>query len=148
MTSTWNGLPFGMAAEQPPKAPLAHPPRTLEAHKAPLSNVPLIPTTAGPLAQQLPRALFPKGTREARLTNLLKSIYAYAHAADPVCSFRRNSLRHQTLETPLCHFYKVPIPWTQRHPRDTTPTPTPRGTQGDPKGPGGKREGTEVPETP
>ena len=67
MTSTRNGLPFGMAAEQPPKAPLAHPPRAPEAHKALLPNVPLIPTTAGPLAQQLPRALFPKGTREARL---------------------------------------------------------------------------------
>ena len=34
MTSTRNGLPFGMAAEQPPKTPLAHPPRTPEAHKA------------------------------------------------------------------------------------------------------------------
>ena len=33
MTSTRNGLPFGMAAEQPPKAPLAHPPRTLEAQR-------------------------------------------------------------------------------------------------------------------
>ena len=69
MTSTRNGLPFGMAAEQPPKAPLAHPPRAPEAHKALLPNVPLIPTTAGPLAQQFPRALFPKGTREARLTS-------------------------------------------------------------------------------
>ena len=67
MTSTRYGLPFGMAAEQPPKAPLAHPPRAPEAHKALLPNVPLIPTTAGPLAQQFPRALFPKGTREVRL---------------------------------------------------------------------------------
>jgi hypothetical protein len=28
--------------------------------------------------------------------------------------------------TPLCRFYKVPIPGAQRHPRDPTPTPPPR----------------------
>ena len=66
-----------------------------------------------------------------------ESIYAYAHAADPVYSLRRNPLRHLAFETPFSRFYKVPIPWTQRHPRDPTPTPTPQGTQGDPRGPKG-----------
>ena len=55
MTSTRNGLPFGMAAEQPPKAPLAHPPRTPEAHKAPQPNVPL---------SQLQRGLWPSNSQE------------------------------------------------------------------------------------
>ena len=87
---------------------------------------------------------FPEPLLEGPRANLcsslsIKSIYAYAHAADPVNSLRRNSLRHQTLETPLCRFYKVPIPWTQRHPRDPTPTPTPQpsapfGVRG-PRGP-------------
>ena len=66
-----------------------------------------------------------------------KSKYAYAHAADPVSSLRWNPLRHLTFETPFSRFYKVPIPWTQRHPRDPTPTPTPQGTQGDPRARGG-----------
>ena len=61
---------------------------------------------------------------------LLKSIYANAHAADPVYSLRRNPLRHLTFETPFSRFYKVPIPWTQSHPRDPTPTPTPKGPKG------------------
>ena len=55
-----------------PKGPIGPFP---EAHKAPLPNVPLIPTTAGPLAQQLPRALFPKGTREARLKLYMCTIF-------------------------------------------------------------------------
>ena len=76
-----------------------------------------------------------------------KSIYAKAHAADPVYSLRWNSL-HQTLETPLCRFYKVPIPWTQRHPRDPTPTPTPQGTQGDPRGPKGTQGDPRAPSAP
>ena len=61
-----------------------------------------------------------------------KSIYAKAHAADPVYSLRWNSL-HQTLETPLCRFYKVPIPGEggTRGPKG------PKGTQGDPRGPKG-----------
>ena len=77
------------------------------------------------------------GCRRHPSTNLLKSIYAYAHAADPVYSLRRNPLRHLTFETSFSRFYKVPIPWTQRHPRDPTPTPTPQGTQGDPRARGG-----------
>ena len=52
----------------------------------------------------------------------------------PAYTLRLASIRHQTLETPLCHFYKVPIPWTQGHPRD--PTPTPRIPPGTPPGPG------------
>ena len=55
MTSTRNGLPFGMAAEQPPKAPLAHPPRTLEAQR------PLYPMC--PLSQ-LQRGLWPSNSQE------------------------------------------------------------------------------------
>ena len=50
MASTWNGSPFGMAAEQPPKAPLAHPPKGPRAHKA------LYPTCP---SSQLQRALGP-----------------------------------------------------------------------------------------
>ena len=82
----------------------------------------------------LPRTI---SGRRPDVNFLLKSIYAKAHAADPVYSLRRNPLRHLTFETPFPRFYKVPIPWTQRHPRDPTPTPTPQGTQG-PKGPGGE----------
>jgi len=74
-----------------------------------------------------------------------KSKYAYAHAADPVSSLRWNPLRHLTFETPFSRFYKVPIPWTQRHPRDPTPTPTPQGTQGDPKGQGKGAKGPREP---
>ena len=74
-----------------------------------------------------------------------KSKYAYAHAADPVSSLRWNPLRHLTFETPFSRFYKVPIPWTQRHPRDPTPTPTPQGTQGDPKGQGKGAKGPRGP---
>ena len=66
----------------------------------------------------------------------IQSKYAYAHAADPVYSLRRNPLRHLKFETPVSRFYKVPIPWTRRHPRDPTP-PTPR----DPGGSKGPREG-------
>ena len=68
----------------------------------------------------------------------LKFIYAYAHAADPVYSLRRNPLRHLTFETPFSRFYKVPIPWTQRHPRGPTPTPNPPRDPRGPKGPRGK----------
>ena len=85
------------------------------------------------------------GCRRHPSTNLLKSIYAKAHAADPVYSLRRNPLRHLTFETPFSRFYKVPIPWTQRHPRDPTPTPTPQGTQGDPKGQGKGAKGPREP---
>ena len=53
-----------------------------------------------------------------------------AHTRRPAYTLRLASIRHQTLETPLCRFYKVPIPWTQGHPRD--PTPTPRKPPGDP----------------
>ena len=69
----------------------------------------------------------------------IKSKYAYAHAADPVYSLRRNSLRHQTLEASLCRFYKVPIPWgVPRDPKGTHGSPRgPMGTQGDPRGPKG-----------
>ena len=58
-----------------PKAPIPSPQRPFghSAHKGPLCPTsPLIPTAAGPLAQQFPMALLPKVTREARLTYLLK----------------------------------------------------------------------------
>ena len=61
-----------------------------------------------------------------------KSIYAKAHAADPVHSLRWNSLRHQTLETAFCHFNKVPIPWGD--PRE------PRGSQGAQRNPRDPRD--------
>ena len=64
-----------------------------------------------------------------------KSKYAKAHAADPVYSLRWNSL-HQTLETPLCRFYKVPIPG-EGGPEDQGDPRGPKGTQGDPRGPKG-----------
>ena len=71
-----------------------------------------------------------------------KSKYAYAHAADPVSSLRWNPLRHLTFETPFSRFYKVPIPWTQRHPRDPTPPQPPKGPKGTQRargrGPGAK----------
>ena len=62
-----------------------------------------------------------------------------AHTRRPAYTLCRSSIRHQTLETPPCRLYKVPIPGTQGHPRDPTPTPTPQGTQGGAKGPGGAR---------
>ena len=78
-----------------------------------------------------------------------------AHAADPVNSLRRNSLRHQTLETPLCRFYKVPIPWTQRHPRGPKGTQRaqgkgegPKGGQGNPRDPRGPKGTHGVPRGP
>ena len=89
------------------------------------------------MSQGLQASLFP-------ITIPSKSKYAKAHAADPVYSLRWNSL-HQTLETPLCRFYKVPIPWgggTQGGPRQ--PKGKPKGTQGtrwDPRGPKGAQGG-------
>ena len=68
--------------------------------------------------------------RKAQHMDLQKNILIrYAHAADPVYFFRRNSLRHQTFETPFCRFYRVPNPW------DPGLGGNPWGTQGDPRAP-------------
>ena len=99
------------------------------------------PNYSGALGPANPKSPFPQGDARSASDFLLKSIYAKAHAADPVYSLRRNPLRHLTFETSFSRFYKVPIPWTQRHPRDPTPTPTPQGTQGDPRAQGGGGQG-------
>ena len=83
-----------------------------------------------------PEVILAGPKRRPRLNFLLKSKYAYAHAADPVYSLRRNSPRHQTLEASSCRFYKVPIPWggpkgSQGNPRGA------QGAQGDPREPKG-----------
>ena len=69
---------------------------------------------------------------------IFKSIYAYAHPADPVNSLRQ-SRSATKLSRPLCRFYKVPIPWGDPWEGPRGPKGDPKGTQGDPKGPKGTK---------
>ena len=92
--SIYAGLPFGMAAARndihlewlairngcgtTPKSPIGpSPPRALGPIR-PSTQLALHPNCSGPLAQQFPRALLPKVTREARLTSItfLNTYYA------------------------------------------------------------------------
>ena len=68
-----------------------------------------------------------------------------AHTRRPAYTLRLASIRHQTLETPLSRFYKVPIPWTQGHPG--TPPPPQENPPGTPPGPG-EGEGGKGPKGP
>ena len=69
-------------------------------------------------------------------SRLIKYSLRSAHTRRPAYTLRLASIRHQTLAPQLCRFYKVPIPWTQGHPRDPTPPQeNPPGTP--PPGPRG-----------
>ena len=77
MTSTWNGSPFGMAAEQPPKAPLAHPPKGPRAHKA------LYPTCPSSQLQRalgpaIPKSPFAQGDARSAFTLSITFWYPFA----------------------------------------------------------------------
>ena len=76
-----------------------------------------------------------------------KSIYAYAHPADPVNSLLQ-SRSATKLSRPLCRFYKVPIPWGDPGEGPRGPKGDPKGTQGEPKGPKGTQREPRDPKDP
>ena len=87
MTSTRNGLPFGMAAEQPPKAPLAHPPRAPEAHKA------LLPNYSGAFGPAIPKSPFPQG--DARSAFEILHVHNVRQTRGPETTHRINVFEKQ-----------------------------------------------------
>ena len=70
--------------------------------------------------------------------SIYKSLYAYAHAADPEYSLRQSTLRQLSFETPFCRPYLIEIPGRGGDPGEPR---APKGTQWDPRGGKGRPRG-------
>ena len=81
MTSTRNGLPFGMAAEQPPKAPLAHSPRPIR----PFTQCAPYPNYSGAFGPAIPKSPFPQG--DARSAFKILHVHIFGKQGGPEAAF-------------------------------------------------------------